>query len=182
MSADVLEIVVRKDTMVRKISRFGVFGGLAIAVSAVESLIPQPLPWSKIGFANIIVLVALYLDGPMAAIAVGVLKVLGGGLVAGSGLSPAFWLAASGTGASLLVMIPLVRFPRTFSPVGIAILGAAAFNAAQLLVAGLILIGIRSLLMLLPFMLIASVITGGIIGWLVGWLLSRLSRTGIQFA
>ena len=57
----------------------------------------------------------------------------------------------------------------------------AAFNIAQLFVAGLILVGIRSMLMLVPIMLIASVITGGIVGWLTGWLLSRLSRSGVRF-
>jgi len=170
------------NSIVRNITRLGVFGGLAIAISVLESLVPQPLPWSRIGFANIVILVVLYLDGPSAAIAVGALKVFGGGLIMGAGFSPAFWLALSGTTASLLVMIPLLYFPRIFSPVGLAVAGSAAFNIAQLFAAGLILVGIQSLLKLLPYMLIASIITGGIIGWLAGWLLSRLSRTGIVIA
>jgi heptaprenyl diphosphate synthase len=169
-------------TLVRKISRLGVFGSLAIAVSVLESLIPQPLPWSRIGFANIVILIALYLDGPVSAIVIGALKVFGGSLIMGSGFSPAFWLAFSGTFASLLVMIPLIHLPRWLSPIGVAIAGSAAFNVAQLLTAGLILVGIRSMLKLLPFMLIASIITGAIIGWLTGWLLSRLARSGVRFA
>jgi heptaprenyl diphosphate synthase len=167
------------DYAVRKITRLGIFGGLAIAMSVLESLVPQPLPWSRIGFANIVILVVLYLEGPLAAIAVGALKVFGGSLVMGAGFSPAFWLALSGTVVSLIVMIPLPRFPRIFSPVGVAVAGSAAFNIAQLVAAGLLLVGIKSLLQLLPYMLIASIITGGIIGWLAGWLLSRLSRNGI---
>jgi len=172
----------RNNTLARKITRLGVFGGLAVAVSVLESLVPQPLPWSRIGFANIVILVALYLDGPLAAVVVGALKIFGGGLIMGSGFSPAFWLALAGTGASLLVMIPLWHFPRVFSPVGLALAGSAAFNIAQLLVAGLILVGIHSLLRLVPFMMIASIVTGGIIGWVTGWLLARLSPNLVRLS
>jgi len=165
----------------KKLARLGVFGGLAIAVSVLESLVPQPLPWARIGFANIVILIALYLDGTLAAIVVGVLKVLGGALVMGSGFSPAFWLALSGTTASLIVMIPLVHLPRWFSPIGVAIVGAAAFNTAQLFMAGMILVGIPNLFVLLPIMLIISVFSGGIIGWLAGWILHRLVKLGHSF-
>jgi len=169
-------------TLARKVTRLGVFGALAIAVSILESLVPQPLPWSRIGFANIVILVALYLQGPLAAIVVGALKVFGGGLIMGSGFSPAFWLAFAGTCASLLVTIPLWYLPRFFSPVGLALAGSAAFNIAQLFVAGLILVGMHSLLRLVPFMLLASIITGGIIGWVTGWLLARLSHNRVRLS
>jgi heptaprenyl diphosphate synthase len=179
MDTNVVPVTVSGVISVKKLTRLGIFGGLAIAVSVLESLVPQPLPWARIGFANIVILVALYLDGTLAAIAVGVLKVFGGALVMGLGFSPAFWLALSGTTASLIVMIPLVHLPRWFSPVGVAIVGAAAFNTAQLFMAGIILVGITNLFDLLPIMLIISVFTGAIIGWLAGWILHRLARSGI---
>ena len=112
MEAEALQTTVRKETLVRKVTRLGVFGALAIAVSVLESMVPQPLPWSRIGFANIVILIALYLDGSVAAFVVASLKVFGGGLIMGSGFSPAFWLAFSGTYTALLVMIPLVHVPR----------------------------------------------------------------------
>jgi heptaprenyl diphosphate synthase len=179
MDTNVVGATVSPVASVKKLSRLGVFGGLAIAVSVLESLIPQPLPWTRIGFANIIILIALYWDGAVAAMVVGALKVLGGVLVMGSGFSPAFWLALSGTAASLMVMIPLVHLPRWFSPVGVAIVGAAAFNTAQLFMAGMVLVGIPNLFAILPIMLIISVFTGAIIGWLAGWILHRLTRSGM---
>jgi heptaprenyl diphosphate synthase len=166
---------------VKMLSRLGVLGGLAIAVSVLESLIPQPLPWSKIGFANIVILLTLYLYGPLAAVTVASLKVFGGGLILGSGFSPAFWLAFSGTYASLIVMIPLIRLPKFLSPVGVAIAGSAAFNGAQLVMAGLLLVGVQNMLMLIPVMMVLSIITGGVVGWLTGWLLYRLTKTNLMF-
>ena len=166
---------------VKMLSRLGVLGGLAIAVSVLESLIPQPLPWSRIGFANIVILLTLFMYGPLAAVTVASLKVFGGGLILGSGFSPAFWMAFSGTYASLIVMIPLMWLPKLFSPVGIAIAGSAAFNGAQLVMAGLLLVGINNMLMLIPVMMVLSIITGGVIGWLTGWLLYRLTKSNLAF-
>ncbi len=181
LTTEVVKSKTNNVTTVKMISRLGVLGGLAIAVSVLESLIPQPLPWSRIGFANIIILLTLYLYGPLAAVTVASLKVFGGGLILGSGFSPAFWLAFSGTYTSLIVMIPLIYIPKFFSPVGIAIAGSAAFNGAQLVVAGLLLVGIHNMLMLIPVMMILSIITGGIIGWLTGWLLYRLTKSNLAF-
>ncbi len=168
-------------TTVKMLSRLGVLGGLAIAVSVLESLIPQPLPWSRIGFANIVILLTLYLYGPLAAVTVASLKVFGGGLILGSGFSPAFWLAFSGTYTSLIVMIPLIYIPKFISPVGVAIAGSAAFNGAQLVMAGLLLVGMHNMLMLIPVMMVLSILTGGVIGWLTGLLLFRLTKSNLAF-
>ena len=97
---------------------------LALGLTVLEAAIPSPLPGVKPGLANIVILIVLARYGWRTAAWVSLLRVLAGGLLMGSFLSPGFFLGLSGVigldstaclgspGFGLLVRVGLRRPPR----------------------------------------------------------------------
>ena len=144
----------------RKAALFGLLAALALALSALESLLPPlPVPGLKLGLSNLATLFALSSLGLPAALAVTAVKALFALLRSGT----ACLMSLSGGLFSTLVMALLRRFGRTrFSPIGIGIAGSLAHNTAQLLVAMLLLN--RALIGYAPVLLVASLATGTVTG------------------
>ncbi len=130
---------------------------------AFETLIPQPVPWAKLGLSNIAGLLALYVFGFKEALAVTWLRVIIAGLFTGGLFSPGFALAFTGGGAAMIGMWG-AKVSRWFSPAGVSISGAACHNIGQIAAAYLLFIRQESLWHLLPVMLITSVFTGALVG------------------
>jgi len=150
-----------------------VAGGAAL--SLLESSLPRPLPWTKIGLANIATILALYLYGARPAFWVAVLRVLLGGVFLGFG--PGFVLSAGGGIAAWGVMA-LVKgtLGDTFSVVGVSIWGALTHNLTQLVLVHLL---VRTAVWsLLPAFLWAAGITGTITGLGADFGLKLLRRGG----
>ena len=149
-------------------------GGTVIFV--FESMVPQPLPWAKLGLSNIAVLLAIYYFGLWEGLAVSWLKVTAGGLFTGGLFTPAFIFGIAGGGLAAAVMFFLQRYMGTkFSPVGVSIAGAAAHNAGQLAAAYIFFIRQASIWNLLPLMLLTSIFTGAIVGFVGMHVLERIS-------
>lgn len=162
----------------RQLARLGLFTSAAIALFVFEQLIPRPLPWMKLGLANVAVLLALLTQGPMAALAVQLTKWLVGSLLTGSLGSPAFVIAGSAGLASWAIMALAQRCTgRLFSPLGLSLLGATAHQTAQLGTAGLYIHQL-GLLALLPLSLLSALASGAVIGLLAGWILGRVRANG----
>ncbi|HKJ04206.1 MAG TPA: Gx transporter family protein, partial [Geopsychrobacteraceae bacterium] len=68
---------------VRKRVFLALFIALAVALHAVEYLLPSPLPWFRFGMANILTLTALFLYGPRAAWVLTLCRILVGSLLLG---------------------------------------------------------------------------------------------------
>lgn len=108
------------------------FGALCLFFSAVENVLPRPLPFFRVGLSNIPVLLALdFMPFGSLALLVAV-KVLGQGLIGGTLISYIFAFSAAGAAASFLCMYPLHRLcGRRISPIGLASAGALASNLVQ---------------------------------------------------
>ena len=136
----------------------------ALALSYTERLIPLqlvvPLPGVKLGLANIVTMLALYVLDPKQGFTILVLRCVLGS-VFGGGISG---LAMSLTGGVLAygVMALAKKLP-LFSVYGVSILGAAAHNVGQVLAAG-ILMGSVYTLYYLPFLLLTGLVMGTITG------------------
>ena len=134
-------------------------------VFAFESLVPQPVPWAKLGLSNIAALLALYMFGLREALAVTWLRVIIGGLFTGGLFSPGFALAFTGGGTAALGMWGAKSvFGEKLSPAGVSIAGAACHNTGQILAAYSLFIRHESIWSLLPVMLLTSVFTGAVVG------------------
>ena len=148
---------------------------LSIVLRGVEALIPNPLPWLRIGLANIMTLLAIMLFGLKAGMLLTVLRTLIASLLFGSFLSPPFFLSISAGIASTLVMGAALRWGGAFfSPVGISVLGGVVHNLTQLFVAYLLIIHHVEIFYLFPLLAMLGIVTGFLNGWLASVLHEHL--------
>jgi heptaprenyl diphosphate synthase len=84
-------------------------GALCLFLSTVEYLIPKPLPFMRLGLANLPLILALDLFPFRAFMALVCLKALGQALVTGTLFSYVFLFSLAGTVASALSMYGLRR-------------------------------------------------------------------------
>ncbi|MDT8403135.1 MAG: Gx transporter family protein [Sulfuriflexus sp.] len=147
--------------------RIAGFAALAIVIHLAESALPTPLPGFKPGFANIISLYVLLAYGWRMAAWVSLLRVLGGSLLLGTFLSPTFMLSLSGALASLAVLAVSIHLPgRPFGPVGHSCLAALAHMSGQFFAAYSLFMPHPALLLLLPVLLTAALLSG-IVGGII---------------
>jgi heptaprenyl diphosphate synthase len=134
-------------------------GGLCLFLSTVEYLIPRPIPFLRIGLANLPLLVGLDLLSPGGLLLVAALKVIGQGLVGGTLATYVFLFSAAGTFASALAMIAVRRlFAARISLVGVGVTGALVSNVTQIAVAiGLDILGRGAWAIAPPFIALGTV-------------------------
>lgn len=151
------------------------FIAIAVSMHIFESLLPTPLPWLRLGLANVMTLLALYLYDGHAAWSVSLARVGIGALLLGRLFSPGFWLALVGTIFATSAMIIMHRVAgRRLSPIGISATGAAGHALGQILVARLLIVQHAAIWQILPFFLLFSLIAGVLTGWLTVLLLKEL--------
>lgn len=160
--------------------RLALLVAMGLALFVFESMIPRPLPWLRLGLANIATLMALYLFGVKEAFIVAMMRAVLGSLVVGGLFNPSFLFSFLGGFVSAGMMAFMFSFFKgTFSVVGVSIWGALAHNFAQLALAITLFVHRWELLYLLPLFLLSTVATGFFIGVLVFLLLQRTSRTSL---
>lgn len=156
MTASSIELAVSDSD--QRIARYA---AAAIALSLAETAIPTPLPGVKPGLANIVVLLVLLRHGWREAAWVAALRLVAGSLISGQLFAPAFFLAASGTLASLATLALVARLPRRFfGPVSWSILAAFAHIAGQLVLARWWLVPHDGLFYLVPLFAAAALCFG----------------------
>lgn len=152
--------------MTKKITLSAMLVALAMILSYVEVLIPisAGIPGIKLGLANLVVLLALYvLDGKMALM-ISFVRIL---LVAFTfGSLAAMMYSLVGGLLSFAVMVLLKRI-KGFSIVGVSVAGGVCHNIGQILVAAWVVENLN-LFYYLPVLMIAGVITGFLIGIVAG--------------
>ena len=144
----------------RQLTLCAVLTSMALVLSYVERFIPLqmaiPLPGIKLGLANIVSLIALYLLGFRSAYVILALRCLLGSIFSGSITGLMFSI----TGGTLAMFtMTLARRIPCLSIYGVSILGAAAHNIGQILIAMLLM---RSVYIgaYLPYLLIVALATG----------------------
>ncbi len=155
----------------RRMTTLAFLSAVGIALFVLESFIPIPFPFFKIGLANVSSLVSLILFGRLSMLLVVITRVIAGSFLTGSLFTPSFILGLSGGVVSAFVMALAASLgPRVFSVIGISLIGSVAHVVTQLIVVMLLFVQNESLVILLP-LLLTSAIVGGLI---VGWLSSRM--------
>ncbi len=141
------------------------FIALAVGLHTFEVLLPNPVPWFRIGLANILALTALSLYGLRAMWLLGISRIFIGSLLIGNLFGPGFLLSLfGGLGACLLMTVGAVLLHRGIGLVGLSILGAAGHVCGQLLIASLVVVQHQSIWILLPAFLLFALISGVING------------------
>lgn len=153
---------------------------LAMALSYTERFIPLqmviPLPGVKLGLANIVTLIALYLMGPKTAFAILIPRCIFGAVFGGGITGLAFSLTG---GILAMVTMILAKHISVLSIYGVSILGAAAHNIGQIL-AAMVLMNSYYIGAYLSYLLIVSLLTGVATGAAGAGVLGALKATNIS--
>lgn len=153
---------------------------LSMGLHAAESMLPFlfPMPGIKLGLANIVTVICLFIFNPGDVFSIVTLRVLLVGFVAGSFMTPGFWISGSGAILSFLAMAAACRFPK-YSAVGISLVGAVAHNIGQLAMVS-VLMGNQAVFYYLPWLLAWAVPMGLLTGFSAKAAIKALRKTGLD--
>lgn len=140
------------------------YGAFCLFLSTIEFLIPKPVPFFRLGLANLPILLALRKESPRFILSLVGLKILGQALVNGTLFSYIFVFSTAGSLASGFTMTFLSFLPaRYLSLIGISVMGALSSNLVQILLARYFLLGEGAWLIGPPFLALGTV-TGILLG------------------
>lgn len=142
--------------------RVAILSAYALALHGFEAMLPSPIPWLRVGLANIITLTALLLFDFRTAMMITLIRVILGSLFTGTFLGPSFILSLGGGVCGTCSMgIMLLMSRKLFGPVGLSLIGALFHNAAQLFLAYWLFIQrIEAVLFISPLIILIGTITG----------------------
>ena len=148
----------------KKVTFLSLMVAYSLVLYIIETYIPNPLiaifPGAKLGLSNIITLVSLLILGVRDTFIILTVRIILSSIFAG----PMSYLLFSIGGAYLsLICMYLCNKIKNLSIIGVSIVGAVGHNIGQLLVASMIVQNIN-MIGYLPFMLIASLVTGMFVG------------------
>lgn len=147
---------------VKKIVIIAIFITLALVLSYVDSLIPFAImvPGIKIGLANIVIILSLYMIGEKETILISTIRVILSSLLFGTMLTFAY--SMTGAILSLIIMI-ILKQKTTLAMMTISIIGAVSHNIGQIIMA-VIIMSTKEIIYYLPILMIIGVVSGTIIG------------------
>jgi heptaprenyl diphosphate synthase len=157
---------VRKSTtsLTKRLDLVALLGALCLFLSAIEYMIPKPVPFLRVGIANLPILISLDLLPVPLVLLVVLLKILGQALLGGTLFSYVFLFSAVGSLASALSMLFFRRVCGShISLVGAGILGALFSNTMQLWLARVLIFGEGTWLIAAPFLALGT-LTAGVLG------------------
>lgn len=158
---------------IKNMALYGMLVALAMIFSYIEAMIPFHfgIQGIKLGLANLVIIICLYLLGIRAAFGVSMVRIV---LIAFTfaNLSTMMFSIAGGV-CSLLCMIAGKKSGR-LSMTAVSILGGIAHNIAQLVLA-VFVVGTAGIFSYLPVLLIAGTVSGFLIGILAAAVIEKLS-------
>jgi len=151
-----------KDFKNRKLALFGAF---CLFLSAAEYMIPKPLPFMRIGFANLPLMLAIDSFSFPSFIVLVCIKVFGQALITGTLFSYIFLFSISGTFLSAVLMFVFRRMlgREKISFIGLGTLGAFFSSLSQLALA-YVFIFRENTHYIAPAFLAAGIVTGITLG------------------
>jgi heptaprenyl diphosphate synthase len=147
----------------RKLTLMALLTAIALTIFIAEAQIPPiiPVPGIKLGLANIITLVSMYILGRKEAVFILAVRLVMGSIFTGSAASLIF--SAAGGLLAYLVMAAVIGLFDLKHLWVVSILGAIAHNAGQL-IAAVAVTKTATLLYYGPVLLAAAIVTGAFTG------------------
>ena len=158
----------------RTLALGGMLTALALIFSYIEFLVPVSvgIPGIKLGFANIVIVYALYKLGAREAFLINVCRVVLAGLMFGSAFSILY--ALSGALVSFCGMA-LLRRTGLFSTAGVSMAGGVLHNLGQIAVAAFV-VQTAQVLLYFPVLVFAGIATGIVNGILAALCLEKTRK------
>ncbi|WP_157151518.1 Gx transporter family protein [Brachyspira sp. SAP_772] len=139
------------------------FAFLSSFIAAIENMFPRPIPYFRIGFSFIIILMVLDSFNLKELLLMIAIKNISVAIVFAYILTPPFYLGITGGIMSVIVMKAMRNFKNIFSLLGVSIVGALVSNLSQAILSQY-LFNLPDIKFLILPVLIISLITGSIIG------------------
>ncbi|MEI0531703.1 Gx transporter family protein [Brachyspira pilosicoli] len=139
------------------------FAFLSSFIAAIENMFPRPIPYFRIGFSFIIILMVLDSFNLKELLLMIAIKNISVAIVFAYILTPPFYLGITGGIMSVIVMKLIRNFKNIFSLLGVSIAGALVSNLSQAILSQY-LFNLPDIKFLILPVLIISLITGSIIG------------------
>ncbi len=134
-------------------------------LSAIEYMLPKPLPFMRLGIANLPILLAVDFLPFKWFLVLAAAKVIGMSIISGTLFSYVALFSLAGTMVAALVMRGIRRLGRdSISLIGVSIAGAVMSNAMQMLIARFVIFGEVAWL-IAPLFLLTGLITGTAMGF-----------------
>ena len=140
-------------------------GAFCLFLSTIEYMIPKPMPFMRIGIANLPLMLALDIFPFPGFLVLITIKVFGQALITGTLFSYVFLFSLVGTTLSAISMYALRRLigRKRLSFIGVGTAGAMMSNISQMLMAWIFILG-NSVRFIAPVFLAAGLITGITLG------------------
>lgn len=162
----------------RKLTFMSMLLVLAIIIFTVESQLPPiaPIPGIKLGLANVINLMALYMLGRRESFIILVLRIVLSSIFAGN--FTGFMYSISGGIMCFLFMSVMSLFIKENRMWVVSVFGAIGHNIGQIVIACFIM-GTFQIIWYLPILMISAIITGTFTGIAAQTALKHMRKTGI---
>lgn len=148
---------------IKKMTMLANFIAIAIVLNLIEAQLDFiPVPGAKLGLANLVTLVVVYMFSYKEALIVTIVRIVVVGLLSGRLLSPTFYMSLSGGLLSVVIMV-LLKNLNIFGIVLVSLLSSIAHQIGQI-AAGVFVIGSSDVIYYLPIMLPVGIIAGVLIG------------------
>ena len=122
---------------IKKISRLAMLLAISVILNIIESFFPifnGVVPGLKLGLANIVTLLILYVYGFKDAVITSILRIFLVGILRTGLFSMSFFFSLGGAIVSILVMT-LVKKTTKLSIIGVSIIGSISHTIGQILIA-----------------------------------------------
>lgn len=158
----------------KRIALSGLFLALSLIVGLLENMLPPivpALPYAKLGLGNVVLLACFLLVGVWQGYVILILRCFLTAVFAGNFASMIWSVPSALVAYTAMVLLAHSGF---FSTTGVSVAGAMLHNAVQILVATLV-IG-ESVLVYLPYMLVAGAIAGLVTGIICHFVVEALKN------
>ncbi len=162
----------KRHSPTRRLTLITMLLAMSILMHMIEPSLPIPIPGVKLGLANILGLITMFLFGIKSMIMLNLMRVIIASLLRGIIFGTGFWLSMGGVILSTFITIVLHKKSK-LSPVGLSVASSAFHGLGQILV----LMFINDTVMMiywLPLLWFSSVPTGMVTGTLSAQVLKRL--------
>ena len=151
---------------IKKISRLSMLLALSVALHIIETFVPLfngIIPGLKLGLANIVILISLYIYVFKDTLLLSILRVFIVGILRTGLFSMSFFFSLSGAILSICMMFVAKKISK-LSIIGISIVGSLSHTIGQILIA--VIFYNINMIYYMALSLILSIPTGIIIGFL----------------
>jgi heptaprenyl diphosphate synthase len=148
---------------IKKMTLYANLLAIAIILNIVESLWQViPVPGAKIGLANIVTVIILFVYKPKDSIYFVIIRVIFVSILTGKLFNPIFYMSLSGGIFASVSMVILFKLD-FFGLLGISVLGSIMHTIGQIIM-GIFVVGSIAVISYLPIMLLISVPAGIVTG------------------